>query len=173
MINSKWQIPRPGQGFDDKFPQWEHSTWQLPMEGDGNAWNWLSHYDTDATIFHNEENSKISSLRASSSLKGYREKSRARGTRKEMREEGAGKERECSSFPPPLEVSPLVHTFASQSKWRGCSQAITFLSIRLHSLFSDQVYVRNSDGKFELFTYQATSTMTPRLLLPAQPIRNI
>ena len=155
--------------------------WQMPTVGTqhltiayGGRWKRLEMTDTDATISHNEENSKISSLQTSSSLKGDREKSRARGTRREMREEGAGKERESSSVPPPLEVSPLVYAFSSQSKWRGCSQAITFLTIRLHSLFSEPIYVRNSDGKFELFTYQVTSTMTPRLLLlPAQPIRNI
>ena len=40
-------------------------------------------------------------------------------------------------------------------KWRGCSQAITFLSIHLHFLLDGPVYVRNSKGKFSLFAYQA------------------
>ena len=37
------------------------------------------------------------------------------------------------------------------------------LGSRARSLFSQPVYVRNSEEKLELFTYQATSTMALRL----------
>ena len=37
------------------------------------------------------------------------------------------------------------------------------LGSQARSLFSEPVYVRNSEEKFELFTYQATSTMALRL----------
>ena len=51
-----------------KYPQWKHSTWQLPL-GDGHAWNWLSHYDDNATISHNDKNRDISSPPESYSFK--------------------------------------------------------------------------------------------------------
>ena len=57
--------------------------------GYGYAWNWLSHYDDDATISHNNEN--CNSLWTAIHLRVYREKSRASGNRKETREQGAGK----------------------------------------------------------------------------------
>ena len=126
----------------------------------------MNHYDDDAIISHNDKNYNISSL-------GYGEKSHAIGTRKETRELGAVKERGISSIPSLLTASWLAREFACHSKWRGCSQAITFLSIRSHSLFEEPVYVRNSEEKFELFTYQATSTMIPGVLfLPSQPTLN-
>ena len=37
------------------------------------------------------------------------------------------------------------------------------LGSQARSLFSEPVYVRNSEEKLELFTYQATSTMAVRL----------
>ena len=55
---------------------------------------------------------------------------------------GAGKEMESSSFPLPITTSPLTNTFACH-KWRGCSQSITFLGSRAHSLIIEPVYVRN------------------------------
>lgn len=132
----------------------------------------MNHYDDDAIISHNDKNYNISSLRVSSPFKGYGEKSHAIGTRKETRELGAVKERGISSIPSLLTASWLAREFACHSKWRGCSQAITFLSIRSHSLFEEPVYVRNSE-EFELFTYQATSTMIPGVLfLPSQPTLN-
>ena len=51
----------------------------------GYAWNWLSHYDDDATISHNKENRN--SLWASSPFKEYREKSHTSSKRKERREQ--------------------------------------------------------------------------------------
>ena len=170
MTNSKWQIPHT---WASKRPQCEHSTWLVPLDCDGQAWNGLNHYDDDAIISHNDKNYNISSLRVSSPFKGYGEKSHAIGTRKETRKLGAVKERGISSIPSLLTASWLAREFACHSKWRGCSQAITFLSIRSHSLFEEPVYVRNSEEKFELFTYQATSTMIPGVLfLPSQPTLN-
>ena len=145
----------------------------MPLDCDGQAWDGLSHYDDDAIISHKDKNYNISSLRVSFPFKGYREKSHAIGTRKEKREQGAGKEWGSSSIPSLLAASRLARAFAYHSKWRGCSQAITFLSIRSHSLFDEPVYVRNSEEKFELFTYQATSTMIPGILFhPSQPTLN-
>ena len=56
---------------------------------------------------------------------------------------GTGKEMESSSFPLPITPSSLNNTFACY-KWRGCSQSITFLGSRTHSLIIEPVYVRNS-----------------------------
>ena len=163
MRNSKWQIPHTRAS---KRPQCEHSTWW-------NRLNHYDHYDDNAIISHNDKNYNISSPRVSSPFKGYREKSHAIGTRKETRKEGAGKERGISSIPSLLTASRLARAFACHSNWRGCSQAITFLSIRSHSLFEEPVYVRNSEEKSELFTYQAMSTMIPGVLfLPSQPTLN-
>ena len=150
----KWAIPHAQASL------W----WQMPLDWDGHPWNWLNYFDDDAIIIHNDENRNISSLRVSSLLKRYREKSHASGTRKETWEQGAGKVTGTTSFPPLLTASKLARAFTCDSKWRGCSQAITFLGIRRHSLFDEPVYIRNSEEKFKLFTYKATSTMAPRLL---------
>ena len=48
-----------------------------------------------------------------------------------------------------------------------------FSGSRSRSLLGEPVYVRNSEQKFELFKYEATSTMAPSLLLhPFQPSLN-
>ena len=121
------------------------STWQNKcFWGYGYTWNWLSHYNDDATISHNDENRN--SLQASSPFKGF-ERSHA-GVAREKRRLG-----KSSLFPPPLTPSPVASAFACQSKWRGCTQSITFLGDRTLSLFGERVYVRNCEAKFELFTY--------------------
>ena len=84
----KWEIQddkflTPRQAFDDAHNP--NSTWQMPLDWDGNAWNGLSHYD-DTSISHNVENCNISSLRVRSPFNGYPEKSHVSGIRKEMRE---------------------------------------------------------------------------------------
>ena len=68
-------------------------------------------------------------------------------TRRNERELGAGKESESSSFPPPFAASPLTRAFACHSKWRSCSQSITFLCNRTRSVFGEPVDVRNSEEK--------------------------
>ena len=86
------------------------------------AWNWLSHYNVNATISCNNEN--LNSLPESSPFMGNREKSQASGMQKETQKQGARKESGSSSFPLP---SQLRHshtcTFICHSKWRGCSQS--------------------------------------------------
>ena len=57
----------------------------------------------------------------------------------------------------------LARSLATQNGDGACSQSIAFSSSRARSLFGEPVQVRNSE-KIELFTYQAKSTMTPRLL---------
>ena len=69
------------------------------------------------------------------------------------RKQGAGKESESSSFP----AATLRRRLSLSLPTRGCSQSITtlitFLSGCARSLFGEPVYIRNSDEKFELFTY--------------------
>ena len=69
------------------------------------------------------------------------------------RKQGAGKESESSSFP----AATLRRTLSRSLATRGCSQSITtlitFLGGWARSLFGEPVYIRNSDEKFELFTY--------------------
>ena len=65
-----------------------------------------------------------------------------------MQEQGAGKENESSLCPPPPTASPLTYTFASHSKWRGCSQFITFLGDRVRLVFGEPAYIRNSEENF-------------------------
>ena len=113
--------------------------------------DYMSHYDDDATISHNNENRN--SLPASSLSKEYREKSRASGTQNKTREQGAGKKNESSSFPSPLTASPLTRMFACHSEGIVGSRSITVLVNRARSLFSEPVYFGNSEEKLELFTY--------------------
>ena len=120
-----------------------------------------------------QNNENRNSLRASSPFKGYQEKSCANGTQKEMQEQGVGKESESLSFPLSFRALPLTHAFTCHSKWRVCSQFITFLCSHAYLLFGEPVYVWNSEEKFKLFTYWATSTTAPHLLLqPFQPTLN-
>ena len=70
----------------------------------------MSHYDDDATIFHNNENRN--SLRASSLSKEYREKSRVSDTQNKTREQGAGEKKW------ELLVSFAPHDFAAHSHVR-------------------------------------------------------
>ena len=46
-----------------------------------------------------------------------------------------------------------VRARACRSRWRGCSQSITFLGSCARSVFGEPVYSRNSEEKFDLFTY--------------------
>ena len=52
-----------------------------------------------------------------------------------------------------VQASALTRAFACHSKWRGCFHFITFLSSCARSLFGEPVYIKNSEGEFELFTY--------------------
>ena len=97
----------------------------------------MSHYDDNATISHKNET-------VTACKQALREKSRASGKRNE-RELGAGKESESSSFPPPFAASPLTRAFACHSKWRSCSQSITFLCNRTRSVFGEPADVGNSE----------------------------
>ena len=116
--------------------------------GYGYTWNWRRHCGDDASISHNNENR--SSLRASPPSKGYREKSSANGTRKETRTKVRGKKVRALRF---LKPSRLRCTLSRSLATRGCSQSITFLGGCARSLFGEPAYIRNSDEKFELFTY--------------------
>ena len=100
-----------------------------------------------------QNNENCNSLRASSLFKGYQEKSCANGTQKEMQEQGVGKESESLSFPFSFRALPLTHAFTCHSKWRVCSQFITFLCSHAYLLFGEPVYVWNSEEKFKLLTY--------------------
>lgn len=133
------------------------------LDWSGHAWNSLSHYD-DAFTSHIVESRNISSLQVSSPFKRYREKSHASGKRKETWQQGAGKGRVSTSFPSLVTASKLA---CSRVRLRLQIERLARLlpgHIRPHSHFREPVNFRNSEVKFELFTYQATSTMTPRLL---------
>ena len=66
-----------------------------------------------------------------------------------------------------------TNTLVTQNGEGACSQSIAFSSSRARSLFGEPVQVRNSE-KIELFTYQAKSTMTPRLLFhPSQQLTTL
>ena len=70
------------------------------------------------------------------------------GMQKEMREQSVWKESESSWFSLPLMPLLLTCALACHSKWRGCTQSITFfLGSHVCLLFSELVYVRNSEEK--------------------------
>ena len=109
------------------------------------AWNWLNHYDDDATvtISHNSENR--SNQRVSFLFKGYQKKSRANGTRKETQQQGVEKRKWKPFVSSAVTASPLTRAFACHSKWRDYFQSKTFVGGRACSLFVQPVYVRNSE----------------------------
>ena len=112
----------------------------------------MSHCDDDASISHNNEN-RISLL-TSPPFKGYREKSIASGTRKETQQTRCGEESESSSLPAATLRRRLSRSLATRGYSQSITTLITFLSGCAHSLFGEPVYIiKNSDEKFELFTY--------------------
>ena len=117
--------------------------------GYGYAWNWVSHYDDNATISH--KNESRSSLRATFLREVMREWQAKQDTVAR-----SGKDGKSSSFPLSLMALLLTHVFVCHLKWRGCSQAITFLGNCARSVFSESVYFRISKEKFvhiSLFTH--------------------
>ena len=112
----------------------------------GYAWNWLSHYDDDATISHNNEN--LSACEQDLHLRDIERSHEREARAKERQKWGAGKESESFSFTPPLRTSPLTRAFPCHSKWWGYSQSIIFLGNRARSLFGEPLNVRNSEENF-------------------------
>ena len=124
------------------------STCQMLL-GYGCAWNWVSHYNDDATISYKNENRN--SLRASSPREVTREWQAKRDAGARYGE--IKWELFVCSTPT---ASPLTRVFALHRKWRGCSQSITFLCNRTRSVFGELVYIRNSNEK-----YLSTSPFSP------------
>ena len=97
------------------------------FEGYAYSWNWLRHYNDDATVSHNNENCNC--LRASSPFKGYRGNLLGSGTRNEKREkQGAGKRSESSlarSLATRNGEVPTRHNIS----WWSCSFAIRWAGI--------------------------------------------
>ena len=90
------------------------------------SWNWLRHYNDDATVSHNNENCNC--LRASSPFKGYRGNLLGSGTRKEKREKlGAGKRSESSLARSLATRNGEVPTRQNISWW-SCSFTIRWAS---------------------------------------------
>ena len=97
------------------------------------AWNWLSHYNVDATISRNNEN--LNSLQESSPFMGNREKSQASGMQKETQKQGARKESGSSSFPLPSQLRhSLAHSFATQNGEDALSP-IRWTSIKIRAIY--------------------------------------
>lgn len=97
------------------------------------AWNWLSHYNVNATISRNNEN--LNSLQESAPFMGNREKSQASGMQKETQKQGARKESGSSSFPLPSQVRhSLAHSFATQNGEDALSP-IRWTSIKIRPIY--------------------------------------